>query len=115
MSERGVKAFMQDMLEAAQRILAYTEGMDFAAFKEDFKTQDAVLRNLEVLGEAAKHIPAEIADQHPGLPWREMAGTRDRLIHHYFGVNLDVVWGIVEMELPGVVAELKAILVQGTK
>ncbi len=72
-----------------------------------------MLRNLEVLGEAAKHIPAEVAAQYPGLPWREMAGTRDRLIHHYFGVNLDVVWGIVELELPGVVAELEAILDQG--
>jgi uncharacterized protein with HEPN domain len=69
-----------------------------------------VLRNLEVLGEAAKNIPEEVTNQYPNLPWREMAGTRDRLIHHYFGVNLDVIWGIVELELLGVVAELEVIL-----
>ncbi|MBT7988638.1 MAG: DUF86 domain-containing protein [Anaerolineae bacterium] len=110
MSERGASAFLQDMLEAARRILDYTAGLDYAAFRGDYKTQDAVLRNLEVLGEAAKHVPAEISAQYPGLPWREMARTRDRLIHHYFGINLDVVWSIVELELPGVVAELEAIL-----
>ncbi len=113
MSERGANAFLQDMLEAARRILTYVDGLDYAAFRKDYKTQDAVLRNLEVLGEAAKHIPAEISAQYPSLPWREMARTRDRLIHHYFGINLDVVWGIVELELPGVVAELEVILGQG--
>lgn len=113
MSERNAEAFLQDMLEAAQRILDYTEGQDYASFRQDYKTQDAVLRNLEVLGEAAKNIPDGVRKQYPSLPWREMAGTRDRLIHHYFGVNLDVVWGIVELELPGVVAELEAIIDQG--
>jgi len=112
MSERDAKALLQDMLEAGRRILVYTGGQNYAAFKKDFKTQDAVLRNLEILGEAAKHIPDEVSAQYPDLPWREMAGTRDRLIHHYFGVNLDVVWGIVELELPGVVAELEVILSQ---
>jgi len=110
MSEREVRAFLQDMFEATRRILAYTEGLDYTSFRQDFKTQDAVLRNLEILGEAAKHIPAEMLTQYPNLPWREMAGTRDRLIHHYFGVNLDVVWGIVEMELPHVVIELEKVL-----
>ena len=110
MSERDAKAFLQDMLEAGRRILTYTAGQDYTAFRKDFKTQDAVLRNLEILGEAAKHIPEGLYTQYPALPWREMAGTRDRLIHHYFGVNLDVVWGIVKMELPGVVTELEVIL-----
>ena len=110
MSERSYHAYLQDMLEAARRILTYTEGLDFEGFKSDFKTQDAILRNLEVLGEAAKGIPQEVTEKHPNLPWREMARTRDRLIHHYFGVNLDVVWGIVEMELPSVIATLEAIL-----
>jgi uncharacterized protein with HEPN domain len=110
MSERDVLSFLQDMLEAAKRILVYTGGMTFAEFQQDFKTQDAVLRNLEVLGEAAKNIPEQIYLKYPTLPWREMAGTRDRLIHHYFGINLDVVWGIAELELPGVVNQLEVIL-----
>ena len=73
MSERGVQAFLGDMLEATRRILAYIEGLDYAAFRNDFKTQDAGLRNLEVLGEAAKQIPAQVSAQYPNLPWREMA------------------------------------------
>ena len=77
------------MLEAAWRIRLYTENTSFDVFEKDFKTQDAVLRNLEVLGEAAKNIPKGFQEEHPELPWSEMAGTRDRLIHHYFGVNLD--------------------------
>jgi len=112
MSERNARAYLQDMLEAIQRILAYVDGLDYEAFREDYKTQDAVLRNLEVLGEAAKRIPTEIIEQYPELPWQAMARTRDRLIHHYFGVNLDIVWGIVELELPDVVAKLGEILNQ---
>ncbi len=110
MSDRGAKAFLQDMLEATQRILSYVDGIDYASFQNDFKTQDAVFRNLEVLGEATKNIPAEVMEQYPDLPWRAMARTRDRLIHHYFGVNLDIVWGIAKLELPDVVEKLAALL-----
>lgn len=112
MSERSARAFLQDMFEAIQRILTYVDGLDYEAFRNDYKTQDAVLRNLEVLGEAAKRIPTEIVEQHPELPWQAMARTRDRLIHHYFGVNLDIVWSIVELELPDVVAKLEEIINQ---
>ena len=72
-----------------------------------------MLRNLEVLGEAAKNIPDDFRDKHPDLPWTDMARTRDRLIYHYFGVNLDVVWGIVELELPDVITKLETILEEG--
>ena len=110
MSERQVEDSLQDMLEAARRIRLYTENTAFEQFEKDFKTQDAVLRNLEVLGEAAKNIPEDFRYKYPDLPWSEMARTRDVLIHHYFGVNLDVVWGITELELPKVIAELEVIL-----
>jgi len=113
MSERRVRDSLQDMLEAARRILQYIESIDFEEFQKDFKTQDAVLRNLEVLGEAAKNIPDDFRDEHPDIPWTDMARTRDRLIHHYFGVNLDVVWGIAELELPDVAANLEAIIEEG--
>lgn len=112
MSERQVRDSLQDMLEAVRRILLYIDNIDFDQFQKDFKTQDAVLRNLEVLGEAAKNIPDGFRDEHPDLPWINMARTRDRLIHHYFGVNLDVVWGIAELELPDVVDMLEEILKQ---
>jgi len=113
MSERRIVDYLQDMLEAARRISAFTQGMAFEEFEGDLRTQDAVLRNLEVLGEAAKAMPAKFRKEYPDLPWTDMTRTRDRLIHHYFGVNLDVVWGIVELELPGLIEKLASILEEG--
>ena len=110
MSERQVRDSLRDMLEAARRILLYIERISFEQFREDYKTQDAVLRNLEVLGEAAKNVPDKFRKEYPDLPWTDMARTRDRLIHHYFGVNLDVVWGIAKIELPDLVAKLETTL-----
>ena len=110
MSERKTEDSLQDMLEAARRICLYTKNTAFEQFEKDFKTQDAVLRNLEVLGEATKNISEDFRYEHPNLPWSEMARTRDVLIHHYFGVNLDIVWGIAALELPKIIAELELIL-----
>jgi len=90
--------------------MAYTAGMTYEAFLNDVKTQDAVIRNLEIIGEATKHISAELRAAHPGPPWRGMAGVRDRLIHHYFGVNLDIVWHIVTAELPDVAEQIEGII-----
>jgi len=84
--------------------------MDYEAFLADLKTQDAVVRNLEIIGEATKNLSEEIRQQHIGIPWKSMAGVRDRLIHHYFGINLDVVWEIVTTELDKVALELERIL-----
>jgi len=75
----------------------------------DTKTQDAVIRNLEIIGEATKNLSGELRTKYPDLPWKGMAGVRDRLIHDYFGVNLDIVWQIITAELPEVVAKVKAI------
>ena len=110
MSKREINDTLQDMLEAARRIVLYTENIAFEEFEKDFKTQDAVLHNLEILGEAAKNIPTEFQGEHPQLPWSEMARTRDFLIHHYFGVNLDIVWGIAQLELNSLIENLEAIL-----
>lgn len=84
--------------------------MTYDAFLTDIKTQDAVVRNLEIIGEAAKNISEETRTKYNQIPWRSMAGTRDRLIHHYFGVNLDIVWQIVTDELPRTTEHLKKIL-----
>ncbi len=109
MSERADWDIVSDIREAIRRILVYTAGMTEAVFMADLRTQDAVMRNLEIMGEAAKNLSDEFREKYPAIPWKSMAGVRDRLIHHYFGVNLDIVWQIVQAELPGVAATLDEI------
>lgn len=83
--------------------------MGYETFQHDLKTQDAVIRNLEIIGEAVKIISDQIKIGHPGVPWKEIAGTRDKLIHDYFGVNIDVVWNIIKDDLPDLIQQLNHI------
>jgi uncharacterized protein with HEPN domain len=106
MPRRGDAEFVSDIGEAIGRIERYTEGLEYDAFLEDIKTQDAVMRNLEIVGEAVKRLSAEFRKTHKGIRWPDIAGMRDRLIHDYFGVNWDIVWDVVRNKLP----ELKAAL-----
>ena len=99
MSRRSPAALLQDIVEAIRRIRLYTTHMDYDGFVQDTKTQDAVIRNIEIIGEAAKYIPEPLKEEHPSIPWKQITGTRDRLIHDYFGANLDIVWQIVDDEL----------------
>ncbi len=110
MSERTNRDFLLDILEAIRRIRLYTEDITYPAFLDDTKTQDAVIRNIEIIGEATKKLSPEIRNRYSHVPWKEMAGVRDRLIHAYFGVNLDIVWHIVSVELPEVAAQIARIL-----
>ena len=109
MSKRSDQDLLTDIHEATQRIAAYVAGMTYAAFLSDTRTQDAVIHNLGIIGEAAKSLSSDIKTGHPDLPWKEMAGVRDRLIHNYFGVNLDIVWQIITVELPEVAAAIAAL------
>ena len=95
MSERADGDFLKDIREAVRRIRMYAEAMTYNRFLADIKTQDAVIRNLEIIGEATKSLSAELRGKYPDVSWKGMAGIRDRLIHHYFGVNLDIVWDII--------------------
>lgn len=79
--------------------------MSYGRFLKDTKTQDAVVRNLEIIGEAAKSISTDFKKEHKDIDWKGMAGMRDRLIHHYFGVNLDIVWSVVKEKLPELQAQ----------
>jgi uncharacterized protein with HEPN domain len=110
MSDRGDREFLADIREAAHRIASYTVGMAYATFLVDSRTQDAVIRNPEIIGEASKRISEQLRIDHPELPWKGMSRIRDRLIHHYFGVNLDIVWQVATQDLPDVEAHLEAIL-----
>jgi len=100
--------FLAQILECLAKIQTYTaEGR--AAFLADTKTQEAVLRNFEVIGEATKRLGPEITGAHPELPWRQMAGFRDILIHAYDRVDVEEVWNIVEREVPGLAAQIQTI------
>jgi uncharacterized protein with HEPN domain len=91
--------YLRHILDALERIRVYTrEGR--AAFLADPKTQDAVVRNLEIVGEAVKNVSEAVRQAAPEVPWKRIAGMRDILIHAYFGVNLETVWGVVETEVP---------------
>lgn len=97
---RNHKIYLKDILTAMEGIEEFVEGMDFEKFKEDDKTASAVIRKFEIIGEAAKHIPDEIVQNYSQIPWKEMAGMRDRLIHFYFGVDYKLVWRTIKERLP---------------
>lgn len=78
-------------------------------FFKDIKTQDAVVRNIDIIGEATKNLSKEIRNGHPEIPWKNVAGMRDRLIHQYFGVNLDIVWDVAHEELPKLLVHISSI------
>jgi uncharacterized protein with HEPN domain len=110
MSERADGDLLNDIREAVRRIRVYTDATTYERFLGDIKTQDAVVRNLEIIGEATKNLSAQLRGKYPDVPWKGMAGVRDRLIHHYFGVNLDIVWDIVTGELPVLESRVEEIL-----
>jgi len=109
MSVRPDSVYLADIREAIRRIGEYVVGTPYEQFRKDIRTQDAVMRNLEIIGEATKNISAQFRKQHSTIPWKQMAGLRDRLIHHYFGVNLDIVWGVITEELPAVANQIETI------
>ena len=106
MSERTDSDFLSHIAEAVKRTISYTEKMTCEDFFEDTKTQDAVIRNIEIIGEATKNLSDEIRKRYPEIPWKGLAGIRDRLIHQYFGVNLDIVWNVVKEELPDILIKI---------
>jgi uncharacterized protein with HEPN domain len=98
------------MLVAAEKVLRYTQGVDFARFVDDEKTFDAVVRNLEIIGEAAKHVPAEAQARYPRVKWRSIAGLRDIVAHEYFGIDEDILWDIIEHQVPDLLTHVRQIL-----
>ncbi len=97
---RSYKLFLKDIFEAMTSIQSFIEGMDFNAFIADDKTVSAVIMKLQIIGEATKNVPETIREKYAHVPWRLMAGMRDRLVHGYFEVNYSVVWDTIEKRIP---------------
>lgn len=112
MTNRDYLDYLQDILDATQKARQFLAGQSLQDFKSDDKTAFAVIRALEIIGEAAKKVPLEIRNLRPALPWREMASMRDKLIHDYSGIVLEVVWKTVREDLPAIEEELQAWLAE---
>ena len=110
MSKRRDPDYLNDIREAMRRILIYMADLTYEQFMEDIKTQDAVVRNLEIIGEATKNLSVNLRKSHPKVPWKDLTGMRDKMIHHYFGINYEIVWTIAKDELPGLLPRIDRIL-----
>lgn len=99
--------YVDDMITCATKVLSFTEGMTQSDFLSDVRTYDATLMNLALLGEAANRIPEEIRTRHPEIPWRSIIGTRNRLIHGYLQTNDDLLWGIIQDDVPALIPALR--------
>ena len=106
---RDYRLYLDDMLEAIDRVHRYVGDRTFEDLAQDELRIDGVVRNLELLGEAAKHLPHDLRDRHPAVPWRALTGLRDILAHQYFSLNLPILWDLIHNELPQVSSALKAI------
>jgi uncharacterized protein with HEPN domain len=107
---RDYRDHLDDIARAARMALEFIAGMQYEHFVHDDKTAFAVVRALEILGEATKRIPVEIRDRFPEIPWRSMAGIRDKLIHDYVSVNLEVVWKTVTEDLPPLLPQIQRVI-----
>lgn len=107
---RDSRVYLEDILEATRKITTYTGSLSKTSFLEDEKTLDAVIRNLEVIGEAVKKLPEDLRAQHSGVEWKKIAGLRDILIHEYFGLDAEIVWDIVRNKVPALDREVRTIL-----
>jgi len=110
MSKRNWKLFVEDILESIGLIESYISNMNFDDFQKDRRTIDAVVRNLEIIGEASRSIPEEIKNNHPEIDWKGIIGLRNRIAHEYFGISVSIVWEIIKSDLPALKEKIKHLL-----
>ena len=107
---RNWRMYIQDMIEFAERVLSYTQGLDKGTFLADQRTYDATMRNIQLIGESATHILEEVREAHTEIAWRSIIGARNRVAHAYLGIDDDVVWDIVQADIPILLSSLRALL-----
>ena len=107
---RNITIYIKDIVQNMRDAEEFIQGIDYKRFEADKKTFNAVVRAIEVIGEAAKHVPESVRSKYPALPWKEMAGMRDKVIHFYFGINRELVWLVVKERIPSIRPLLEQIL-----
>jgi len=107
---RSARIILGDILRAARLVERYTAGVTFEAFEQDTEKQDAVARRIEIIGEAVKQLPGGLREQHPDVPWRDIAGARDILVHEYFRIDLELAWEMVRSDVPDLIPQVERIL-----
>ncbi len=110
MSKRDITLFLEDIVEAIERISEYTGDYSQEEFQNDQKTIDAVVRNIEIIGEAVSNIPDELRNKHPQIPWKKIVGARNIVIHKYFGVDTNTLWIIITKQLPEFKSQISMII-----
>jgi uncharacterized protein with HEPN domain len=108
--KRTTNLYLNDILEAISMIEEYTRDLNKSDFERDLKVQDAVIRRFEIIGEATKNISPTLRNRYPDIPWRDVAGFRDVLIHEYFGIDAGRVWGVIEDYLPKLKSQINEII-----
>ncbi len=107
MSKRIAQLLVNDIIESGEKILHYTQGLTYEQFLEDEKTIDAVIRNFEIIGEAANRLPEDFKEMHTAVDWYKIRGFRNRIVHHYFGIDYAILWKIKETFLPDMLVTLR--------
>jgi uncharacterized protein with HEPN domain len=109
MSKRSPALLIDDIIDSGRKILSYTNGLTFEQFIADNKTVDAVIRNFEIIGEAANRLPEEFKEKYPNIDWHRIRGFRNRIVHDYFGIDYEIVWQIKETYLSELISKLTSI------
>jgi uncharacterized protein with HEPN domain len=110
MPERDWTLFLKDIHTHSKKIRTYTKDLSMQEFFKDSKTYDAVMRNIQIIGEAIKHLPADVRKRYENIDWKKAAGLRDIVVHEYFGINKDIIWDVIQNKIPELEREVKSIL-----